>query len=313
MSLENPALTGAALGLMFGVGLCLVLWRVSARRVRLIDRVSPYLRDRPTTSRLLVTQQPITPFPTLERLLRPVVADAARLFERLGSSSVGIRGRLVRAGSSATVEQFRTEQVVWAALGLAAGLVAALVLGVARGAGIVPLTVLVLLCGIGGALARDQWLSQQVSARERRMVAEFPTVAELLALAVGAGEAPVAALDRVSRTTTGELSGEIGRTLAEVRSGIPLTQALDRMSARIALPSISRFTEGVATAVERGTPLADVLRAQAQDAREVGQRALMEEGGKREILMMIPVVFVLLPTSVLFAVFPGISVLRVGL
>jgi tight adherence protein C len=44
----------------------------------------------------------------------------------------------------------------------------------------------------------------------------------------------------------------------------------------------------VATAVERGTPLADVLRAQAQDVREAGRRALMEEGGKKEIAMMIP-------------------------
>ena len=46
-----PALTGATLGLAFGFGLVLILSRVSARRVRLIDRVSPYLRERPSTSR----------------------------------------------------------------------------------------------------------------------------------------------------------------------------------------------------------------------------------------------------------------------
>ena len=49
-----------------------------------------------------------------------------------------------------------------------------------------------------GVLARDQHLTSQVKTRERRMLAEFPTVAELLALAVAAGESPVAALDRVS-------------------------------------------------------------------------------------------------------------------
>src|SRR5699024_3124897 len=47
------ALPGATLGLAFGLGLVLIGWRVSARRVRLIDRVSPYLRERPSTSRLL--------------------------------------------------------------------------------------------------------------------------------------------------------------------------------------------------------------------------------------------------------------------
>jgi tight adherence protein C len=68
----------------------------------------------------------------------------------------------------------------------------------------------------------------------------------------------------------------------------------------------------VATAVERGTPLADVLRAQAQDVREAGRRALMEEGGKKEIAMMVPVIFIILPITVIFAVFPGVATIRLG-
>jgi tight adherence protein C len=35
--------------------------------------------------------------------------------------------------------------------------------------------------------------------------------------------------------------------------------------------------------VERGTPLAEVLRAQAVDVREAGKRLLLESAGKREI------------------------------
>lgn len=122
----------------------------------------------------------------------------------------------------------------------------------------------------------------------------------------------MAALERVVRTTRGELSGELELTVADVRSGRTLTQALDRMAARTDLSSVARFTDGVATAVDRGTPLAEVLRAQAQDAREAGHRALMEEGGRREIVMMVPVVFIILPISVLFAIFPGLVVLQIG-
>ena len=66
-------------------------------------------------------------------------------------------------------------------------------------------------------------------------------------------------------------------------------------------------------AVERGTPLADVLRAQAQDVREEGRRELMETGGRKEVAMMVPVVFLILPVTVVFAVFPSMVVLRVGL
>jgi len=310
----GPAgLAGAGVGLIFGVGVALIVWRLAARRVRLVDRVAPYLRERPTTSGLLQETPVVTPFPTLERIVRPVVRDAGRLLERIGSGSGSIRRRLVRAGSPTTVEAFRTEQVIWATLGLAIGLVLALLIGFTRGVSPVPLVLLIVLCALGGALLRDQLLTQQVTRRERRMIAEFPTIAELLALAVGAGESPLGALERVARTTHGELAGEIRLTLADVRSGIPLATALDRMAGRTELASISRFTDGVATAVERGTPLAEVLRAQAQDAREVGHRALMEEGGRREVLMLIPVVFLMLPVTILFAVYPGLSVLAINL
>jgi tight adherence protein C len=61
----------------------------------------------------------------------------------------------------------------------------------------------------------------------------------------------------------------------------------------------------VAHAVERGTPLAEVLRAQAVDVREAGKRLLLESAGRREIGMMVPVVFFVLPVTIVFALFPG--------
>ena len=39
-------------------------------------------------------------------------------------------------------------------------------------------------------------------------------------------------------------------------------------------------------------------------------RDRMEAGGRKEIAMMIPVVFLVLPVTVLFAVFPGFAFLR---
>ena len=89
--------------------------------------------------------------------------------------------------------------------------------------------------------------------------------------------------------------------------------ALQGMADRTSLPGLARFVDGVAVAVERGTPLAEVLRAQAQDARDEGRRALMERGGKQVVAMMVPVVFLVLPVTVVFAVYPGLAVLRLGL
>jgi len=307
------SLAGALVGLLGGLGVLLVVSRLRARRITLEERLAPTLRPRDATSGLLRDQAVQTPFGVVERLLAPWVGDVAHWFERWGSPRAELRRRLDRAGISQSVESFRVRQLVWAALGLAAGLALALLLAATRGASPVPLVALVILSGATGFVACDQQLGRAVRRREERMLAEFPTIAELLALAVTAGEGPVPALERVATTARGELSGEITTMLADVRAGAPISTALVAMADRTGLPSLTRFSEGVAVALERGTPLAEVLRAQAQDVRESGRRALMEEGGKKEVAMLIPVVFLILPITVVFAVFPSLATLRIGL
>jgi tight adherence protein C len=145
------------------------------------------------------------------------------------------------------------------------------------------------------------------------MMAEFPSLAELMALAVSAGESATGALDRVCRSSHGELAGEFALVLGETRSGKPLVEALQRFSSRTDLSALVRFVDGIIVAVERGTPLADVLRAQAQDVRDTAKRDLMESAGKKEIAMMVPLVFGVLPLTVIFAVFPGLAAISIGL
>ncbi|HYG92489.1 MAG TPA: type II secretion system F family protein, partial [Nocardioides sp.] len=171
-----------------------------------------------------------------------------------------------------------------------------------------PAPLLLLCCGgfAFGVLLRDNRLSAQVRRREQAIVAEFPTVAELLALAVAAGEGPVAALDRVVRRTHGALSSDLAALLAAVRTGEPVADAFDRLAAATGVPVVARFAHGVAVAVERGTPLTQVLHAQAADVREAGRRALIEQASRKEIFMMVPVVFLILPVTIVFAFWPGL-------
>jgi tight adherence protein C len=282
---------GAVIGLAAGLGLWLVLVRLPAvRRPSLDDRLAPYLREVARPSRLLGTSTAGTPFVVLERLLGPLMADAVRWVERLSGGPGTVRRRLDQLGGDRTVEAFRAEQVLWGVAGTGGGLLGALLLAARGGVPVVPLVGLVLVGGLTGVLARDHLLTRQVRRREERMVAEFPTIAELLALSVSAGEGAIGALERVARTCQGELSSELRRTLADARAGASLVQALEGLAARTSLSSLARFMDGVVVAVARGTPLAEVLRAQAQDVRELGRRRLMEAGGKKEIAMMVPVV-----------------------
>jgi len=305
-------IVGAGLGLVGGTGLLLVVTGTPlTRRITLHQRLAPYLRDTPRPSRLLNEGRALTPFPTLERLLGPVLLELVRTVERWVGGVTSVRRRLDQNGGDMSLEQFRAEQVLWGGFGLAAALVLA-VLSLLSGTGTSPIALLLSagLFTLFGVLARDRYLTRQVSRREERMLQEFPTVAELLALAVTAGEGPVGALERVTRISAGELSKELNRALSDARAGSSLITALEGIAGRTSLPALARFVDGVAVAVERGTPLADVLRAQAVDVREAGKRQLLESAGRREIAMMVPVVFLVLPVTILFALFPGFYGLR---
>ncbi|MBS4754701.1 type II secretion system F family protein [Nocardioides sp. zg-ZUI104] len=294
---------GGLLGLTTAGGLLLVTARVAAvRRVSVQSRVLPYVRD------LLGTDHPATlasPKSALGAVVAPLIQWAAETVDRVLGGAPSVRRRLVRARLDMTVHDFRVQQVLWGLAGF----------GIAAGYGLVrtwtqptnPLP-LVLLCLAGfalGVLLRENRLSSQVKRREAAIMAEFPTVAELLALAVAAGESPVAALARVVRRSGGELSADLADVLAGIRTGEPVADAFDRLAATTGVNVVARFAHGIAVAVERGTPLAGVLHAQAADVREAGRRDLIEQASRKEILMMVPVVFLVLPVTVIFAFFPG--------
>jgi tight adherence protein C len=102
------------------------------------------------------------------------------------------------------------------------------------------------------------------------------------------------------------LGQELEQLLSNAQSGIGLSQAFTELGEQAQVPVLARFADAVSIAMERGTPMAEIMRAQAADIRDVGRRTLMESAGRKEIAMMIPVVFLVLPVTVVFAVFPGL-------
>jgi tight adherence protein C len=304
----SASLAGMLLGLAAATGVLLVVtFAPPFRSVRLVDRLAPYVHDTPPPSRLLGTATKAGLLTAARRLFGPVVADGARFVDRVLGGRTAVRRRLDALGGDSAVEDFRVEQVVWGGLGLLGAALLAVVGSLI--AGDVNVLSVALLCVsglVGGVLGRDWWLTQQVHRREELLLAEFPVVAELLALAVTAGESPTAAIARVTRLSGGELARELGAALGRARAGVPLADALQQVADRTSLDPLARFVDGLLVALERGTPLAEVLRAQAADVREAGKRRLLESGGRKEIAMMVPVVFLVLPVTVLFALYPGL-------
>lgn len=297
---------GALCGLVAALGLALVWQRLPARRTpSLADRIEPYVAQAPRPSKYLGPSDARG-----GRAGTMVLRRIGSIVDSVLGGSASVNRRLERAGSRSSLEDFRAEQALY---GCIAALAATLWVSMRVAAGNQsPLTavLLVLIAAGGGVVLRDQLLTRAAEKRDRQILAEFPAVAELLALAVTAGEGAAAALERVARLSRGELAGELSRCLIDARAGASLPEALQGLADRTGLASLARFVDGIVVALERGTPLADVMRAQAQDARDAAKQELIELGGRRELAMMVPVVFLVLPVTILFAVWPGLAALR---
>jgi tight adherence protein C len=250
---------------------------------------------------------PHGPLGTIVALVRPSLDSLTGGVRRRGDVSADLQVRLRRAGRSADPDRHRLEQVAWGAVGLGLGLVLALAALSGGGASVPAGLALVLIGGLASLAVHDRALTVAGRRRSARMDAQLPAVAELIAFAVSAGESPGAALERVARTVRGDLAAELATAASDTRSGVPLEAALRALADRCGSPAVTRFVDGILLAVERGSPLAEVLRAQAGDARSAAQRALMESAGRRDVAMLVPVVFLVLPTVVVVALFPGLA------
>ena len=295
--IASPA--GAAAGLLAGLGLLLLASWIAARRPpRLVDRIGPFV-GAPTAG---TTTRGLGGVPLV--LLELVRSPSGPSAERARAIA------LQRAGRRATPAEYRLERLAWSALGALGGLALAAVLA-AGGSSALGLVILGGCGAAAGWAACDSLLRRDVRARRRTIEAQLPTLADLLALAVAAGASPVPALESAATTMTGPLGSEVTRAVHEVRSGRSIDSALRAMADRIGLASVQRLVDAVLVALERGTPLAEVLRAQAADARAADRRRLMERAGRKDVAMLVPIVFLVLPSVVLVAVYPGLQALRI--
>lgn len=308
----SPAFLGGVLGLTSAIGTLMIVTALLARRrPDLAQRVDPYLRDLPEAPTMASERTPSsTPVAAGWAVFGPPLRGLAAAVERVLGGGTTIRRQLDRIGSPLTLEEFRVQQALWGVVAFAGCAGLGLLHSLRTTVSPVAMLLLCVIAFAAAVIARDQALGRAVRRRERRMVEEFPTITDLLALCVAAGVGPVVALERCVASSHGELSDELRRVLADVHTGTRIARALDDLSIRTGVPVVARFAEALAVAIDRGTPLVDVLHAQAADVREASRHALIEEGARREVAMMVPVVFLILPVTVLFAFYPGLVALR---
>lgn len=301
-----------SMAVAFGIGLTMIA-AVLVRRNKpsLVERVAPQMRAQELSTPADSTT--LTTLGTLSKIAAPVIEAGVKQLNKLNLGNAQLLSRLAQAGSKLTVADYRAQQLVIAVISAAfatTGCIWAAIhhtLHPLLGIAIIAIVTLVAF------FLRDNLLTAQINKRRAVILAEFPTIAELMALSVTAGDSAHGALERVVTTADGELAYEFSLVLDDVRSGDSLGTALKACADRLKLNSVERFITGLIVAYERGTPLAGVLHAQAMDVRELTKRELLEVAGKKEINMLIPLIFGIMPLTVVFAVFPGLSLLNIGL
>jgi len=153
----------------------------------------------------------------------------------------------------------------------------------------------------------DHRLSREVNTYRLTIESEFASIIEMLTLSLSAGETPLSAMTRISQRSQGLLAREFVQVIDAVRAGVSFHESLDALGRRVDSVVIRRFVDSLVTAMLRGAPLVEVLQRHAAEARQNQRNILMDKAGKAEISMMVPVVFLILPISVLFALWPSLT------
>ena len=309
-----PVAWAIVCGLVLGVG----LWTLASlaprmSRPRLARRIAPYLVDVSPSAREILAPPSPGPLPVVALVFAPTLARGGRALGSLLGGSEATSRRLRQAASPLDLAAFRSRQLLWAMGAAAVGIGLAWAVATVRPIGLALQMVIVALAAAVGALLPEQMLRRAAKARLARLDAELPVVLEFLTLCLSAGEGVLDSFRRVSRVSHGELAGELSGVVAAVGTGLPFAETLGALARDLDLPAFTRCVDQLLGALDRGTPLAEVLRAQAQDARDESKRRLLEVAGQKEIGMLVPLVFLILPVTIAFAIFPGIVVLQFGL
>jgi len=135
---------------------------------------------------------------------------------------------------------------------------------------------------------------------------ELVSILQMISIMISAGESPMTALKHVANRSEGHLPKLISKSFQKYSDGINLTQTLNFIAVATGSTQVRRLTNSIQIAIQRGTPILDVLNNQVVALNKQINLELLKKSGRSEIALLIPVVFLILPVSISFAIWPSI-------
>ncbi len=111
---------------------------------------------------------------------------------------------------------------------------------------------------------------------------------------------------------SGHWREQFGAVVANLDLGADLVQELGELAKRLPLAELSEFCQKLQISIERGTPSAHQISQLSESIQNQVIRDLIRRAGQNETRMLIPTIFLILPITVLFAIFPSLLVLQSG-
>jgi tight adherence protein C len=170
----------------------------------------------------------------------------------------------------------------------------------------VPIIILIVLLTIF-TISHFNRRNKEIQIERNALENQLPIMIQYLVLIISSGVSPIKAIQLFSERTESLISTRIRLVVEKILNGSAFSSAIDEFVRKSDTPGVRRFGNTLIIAMERGSPLVPILTALVRDCRQDSKNEVLRKAGRSEILLMAPVVFLLLPISVLFALYPSLS------
>jgi tight adherence protein C len=165
------------------------------------------------------------------------------------------------------------------------------------------------LAVIGAALLfflPDYWVLSTRDKRQAQMQADAADTIDQLTICVEAGLGFDAALARVALTSDGVLAEELRRTIGDIQSGMPRTQALRMLADRAQIVEIRQLVTALLQSQKHGVPMAETLRIQSGEMRVKRKQRTEEKAAKLTVKMLFPIIVCFMPVFFIIVAVPAL-------
>lgn len=155
-----------------------------------------------------------------------------------------------------------------------------------------------------------QVLVQKRASSNRRTLEELNAILPPLVSALAGGAPVTEALDLACESASGELAARLRFACSNSKLGERFEKALENALGKVSEPAVQELATKLVTAHRLGTGLVQQLSALSNSVDEELHQTSLRRASKRENRMLLPLVFLILPITVAFALYPSLVIIQ---